>query len=62
MYSFSDIAFMVFLLCIVAAVMVFEIHTFIVWAIPRGLFTSVLYLLGCLGVDSFMAGFLTMGM
>lgn len=58
--EFSDIAFAIFIFSIAAVVIILEIHNFVVWAIPRGLFTSVLYLFGCLAGDSFVAAILTM--
>lgn len=57
--DFSDIAFMVAIFSVIVIVVLLEVHGLIVWAIPRGLFTSALYVLGCLASDSFMAGFMT---
>lgn len=57
--DFSDIAFMVFTFSVIAIVVLLEVYGLVVWAIPRGLFTSALYALGCLAADSFVAGFMT---
>lgn len=57
--DFSDIAFMVSTFSVIAIVVLLEVYGLVVWAIPRGLFTSALYALGCLAVDSFVAGFMT---
>lgn len=57
--DFSDIAFMVSTFSVIAIVVLLEVYGLVVWAIPRGLFTSALYALGCLAADSFVAGFMT---
>lgn len=57
--NLSDIFFMVGIFRIIAIVALLELYYFVVWAVPNGLFTSVLYMLGCLAGDSFIAGFMT---
>lgn len=57
--DFSDIAFMVSTFSVIAIVVLLEVYGLVVWAIPRGLFTSALYALGCLAADSLVAGFMT---
>ena len=59
MLSISDIAIIVFIISVIAIGVLLEIYGFIVWAIPRGLFASVLYLFGCLATDSFIVGVVT---
>lgn len=58
--NFSDIFFMVTIFSVIAIVALLELYGLVVWAIPRGLFTTALYALGCLAADSFFAGFITM--
>lgn len=58
--NLSDIFFMVAIFSVIAIVALLELYYFVVWAIPSGLFTSALYMLGCLVVDSSVAGFITM--
>lgn len=55
----SDVFFIVAIFSVIAIVALLELYGFVVWAIPRGLFTTALYTLGCLVVDSFVAGFIT---
>lgn len=57
--NLSDIFFMVAIFSVIAIVALLELYYFVVWAIPSGLFTSALYMLGCLAGDSFIAGFMT---
>lgn len=59
MRSISDIAIIVFVISVIAFGVLLEIYGLIVWAIPSGLFDSVLYSLGCLATDSFIVGFVT---
>lgn len=58
--NFSDVAFMIATFSIVAIAVLLEIYGLVVWAIPNGLFISALYSLGCLAVDSFIAGFMSL--
>lgn len=59
MLSISEIAIIVFIISVIAIGVLLEIYGFIVCAIPRGLFASVLYLLVCLATDSFIFGVVT---
>lgn len=59
MRSISDISIIVFIISVIAIGILLEIYGFIVWAIPSGLFDSILYSLGCLATDSFIVGFVT---
>ena len=59
MRSISGIAIIVFIISVIAIGVLLEIYGFIVWAVPSGLFSSVLYSLGCLATDSFIVGVLT---
>lgn len=59
MKSISDIAIITFIISVIAFGILLEIYGFIVWAIPSGLFVSVLYLLWCLATDSFIVGIVT---
>lgn len=56
----SDVFGIVFTLSIFAIVVLFEIHGFIVFAIPSGIFVSAMYLLGCLAGDSLVGAIITM--
>lgn len=57
--DFSDMFFMVATFSVIAIVALLELYGLVVWAIPRGLFTTALYTLGCLAADSCVAGFMT---
>ena len=59
MRSISEIAIILFIISVIAIGVLLEIYGFIVWAVPSGLFASVLYSLGCLATDSFIVGVLT---
>lgn len=56
----SDVFGMIFTLSLFAIVVLFEIHGFIVLAIPNGLFVSAIYLLGCLAGDSLVGALITL--